>query len=387
MDTVIDIEALLAPLSEDNPCGEDARNDTSFDSAYHALKDARSAAIAVERPDTSAQPNEGQSSAVTDISKWKNVVSTAIDILQNSSKDLEVCALLIEGLARTEGAAGIRDGFRLAGGLIENYWESLFPRLDPNEEDSLEDRIAAFTGLNGIGQPGTLATYIAKLPVTNDGGMEHFRSYDYDRAWSISNNMDLEVRGEQEAALGFSLEDIRKAASQTPAEFYITFSEQLHQCKEELEGLDQAFMNACGHESPPSSMIAESLEKLLDVVSDLGRDKLAQHAASLAAETDEADKDSAPSLQPGGVNKPAAPSGAIASRQDAIARLRVIADYFREAEPHSPLSYSLQNIIRWSQLPLDKLLEEWIQDPDARSRYMLMTGIRSAQSNDEGDYE
>jgi type VI secretion system protein ImpA len=386
-ESVIDIEALVAPLSPENPCGYDSRTDTSFDSPYHMLKDARESAMALERPDKSAQPAELQRNAGTDVSRWRTVVDNAIDILQNKSKDLEVCALLIEGLARTDGTSGIRDGLQVATRLIDDYWDELFPRIDPTEEDSIEDRIAAFTGLNGIGQPGTLATYIAKFPVTNDGGMEHFRSYDYDRAWTINNNSDPESRDEQAAALGFTLDDIFKAAAQTPATFFIEMKTSLDECREELHKLDQAFMKAAGHDAPPSAKIDEALEKLSDVISHLGKDKLDQYADSLNADADNVTGEDTPDQQTpaGDRNKSAAPTGAISSREDAVSRLRTIAEYFRKAEPHSPLSYSLQNIIRWSELPLDRLIEEWIQDPEARSRYMLMTGMGSSGAENDSD--
>ena len=379
MYSIIDIEALVAPISAEKPCGDDPRADTSFESPYHKLKDAREAAMSVERPDRSAQPDDSQKAVVTDVSKWKEVVDGAVSILQESAKDLEVCALLVEGLARTAGPAGIRDGFHVTARLIENYWDDLFPRINPEDPDSLEDRIAAFTGLNGIGQPGTLTTYIAKIPVTNSGSMDNYRSYDYDRAWAAHSNPDPDIVDTLSAALGFNLAEIEKAAMDTGADFYIEMDQSIRDCRLALRGLDQAFTNACGHDSPPSSMIADAFDKISAVITYLGKDKLDQHNASGTK------KDVAPNPGSGGAEtstrQPQA-SGAIGSREDAISRLRSVAIYFRETEPHSPISYSLQNLIRWSQLPLDKLINEWIQDDGARERYMLMTGMRLGENQE-----
>ena len=111
MEDIIDIDALVAPLSEESPCGSDARSDTSFDSAYHNLKDARESAMALERPDKSAQPTEKQKGGFTDVSKWQVVVNGAIDILQNSSKDLEVCALLVLGWPGLPGRPAFATAF------------------------------------------------------------------------------------------------------------------------------------------------------------------------------------------------------------------------------------------------------------------------------------
>ena len=158
-------------------------------------------------------------------------------------------------------------------------------------------------------------------------------------------------------------------------------AESLAECREALKNLDQAFIDACGYsDAPPSSMIAEALENLSDAIGYLGKDKIAEHLAGLNAQAELPEEHNSEGGDPSGnaaSTGSRADSGAIKSREDAISRLRLVATYFRNTEPHSPLSYSLQNLIRWSQLPLDRLLEEWIQDPEARQRYMLMTGMGS----------
>ena len=64
-------------------------------------------AMATERPDKSAvtESTEPQKPSVTDVTKWRKVVDIATNILEAKSKDLEVCALLVEALARTSGPA------------------------------------------------------------------------------------------------------------------------------------------------------------------------------------------------------------------------------------------------------------------------------------------
>jgi type VI secretion system protein ImpA len=131
-------------------------------------------------------------------------------------------------------------------------------------------------------------------------------------------------------------------------------------------------------------MITDALERLADVVSYLGGDRLTSgDTAGTGVSEAAADNPVERALDSRAANVQAQPAGAITSREDAIARLRAVSRYFRETEPHSPISYSLQNIIRWSQLPLDKLIEEWIQDSDARERYMLMTGMRLQEGQED----
>ena len=383
-DTVIDIETLAAPIGGDSPCGTDLRQDASFDSPYQRLRDAREEAMAVERVDKSAQVEGGDRGFYSDIRKWQEVVDQATAILTASSKDLEVCALLVEALSRTEGAAGIRDGFALTRQLVSTYWDELFPRLDPDDPDSMEDRVAGFTGLNGTSSQGPLARFILQIPVTEEGALGEFRCHQYQRALEISRNNDSEVREEQFEALGLTLEEVEEAAAESSIAFFVRRDREFSQCMEELRALDQAFMDACKHEAPPSSMLAESLETVADTIRFLGRDKIAAHEAAQAGE-DAAEPEAAATESQGaaGAGKPQGASGPISSREDAVKRMRVIAKYFRDNEPHSPVSYALENVIRWSTMPLDRLLEEWIDDEGARDRYKLMTGMVKRSSDDE----
>src|SRR5690606_31723707 len=63
----------------------------------------------------------------------------------------------------------------------------------------------------------------------------------------------------------------------------------------------------------------------------------------------------------------AAPTGPLRSREDAFRLLLQVADYFRRSEPHSPLSYSLEQAVRWGRQPLPDLLRELISDDAVRA--------------------
>ncbi len=59
----------------------------------------------------------------------------------------------------------------------------------------------------------------------------------------------------------------------------------------------------------------------------------------------------------------AAPAaGGLASREDALRALAQIADFFRRTEPHSPLSYTLQEAVRRGRLTWPELLAEIVPD-------------------------
>jgi type VI secretion system protein ImpA len=57
-----------------------------------------------------------------------------------------------------------------------------------------------------------------------------------------------------------------------------------------------------------------------------------------------------------------------------------VADYFRQSEPHSPVSYALEQAVRWGRMPLPDLLAELIPDESARTNMLRMTGIPAAKA-------
>lgn len=85
-EATIELDEMLKPISEDNPVGEDIREDSSATSPYNSIKDARSAARSAERK------NMFESSNSEADEKWREVMELATDILKNQSKDLDVAS-------------------------------------------------------------------------------------------------------------------------------------------------------------------------------------------------------------------------------------------------------------------------------------------------------
>jgi type VI secretion system protein ImpA len=69
-------------------------------------------------------------------------------------------------------------------------------------------------------------------------------------------------------------------------------------------------------------------------------------------------------------------SGHAASREDALRALSEIANFFRRTEPHSPLSYTLDEAVRRGRMTWPELLAEVVADMDARNSILTTLGIR-----------
>ena len=170
---ILDFDALLAPIDGENPAGIDLREDPSPTSAYFAIKDARTAARATERALETEEDPGGP------VPEWRVVAELAPSAIAEKSKDLELACWLTEGLVRLHGFAGVRDGFILIKGLVDNFWEGLYPLED---EDGLETKVAPMTGLSGEGPPGTLIAPLKRVPITEPRSYEPFATYHVEMA-------------------------------------------------------------------------------------------------------------------------------------------------------------------------------------------------------------
>ena len=133
-----------------------------------------------------------------------------------------------------------------------------------------------------------------------------------------------------------------------------------------------AIAQSCGNDAsgysvaPPSSNIANALSACRDRLASLSRHVLGSEAEAGA------DGELAADGTPGSltVDKSRMPT-----REDAFRSLLQVADFFRRTEPHSPVSYALEQAVRWGRMPLPELLQELISDEAVRKDLFRRTGI------------
>ncbi len=362
----IPLDALLAPISEAAPAGVNVRLDPDPGSLYYRIKDARAAARAAER-----QALHGDEASATS-ADWSAVLELCPKLSLEQSKDLEVAAWWTEALVREYGFAGLRDGFKLALGWVERYWDALHPQPD---EDGVSTRVAPLAGLNGDDAEGTLIAPISLVPLTGESdGVGPFSAWHYHQASELERIEEGEQRQQRIAAGAPTLEQFRRAARAAGPESFRELLADLEECRAAFDALNQALEQRCGHFAPPSTRIADALGRAADVLKYVASEVLVSEAPQ-AADAATENAGASASVQAGGA-APAAPGGPLRSREDALRTLKTVAEYYRRAEPHSPIAYLVEQAIRWGNLPLHELIEELIPDTGSRSTYQMMTGIR-----------
>jgi type VI secretion system protein ImpA len=365
---VFDFERLLAPIEGENPAGRALREDFSPNSVYHKIKDARAAARAAERnqiwDEQTAQSNR---------SEWKQVLELAPRIIAEESKDLEISAWFCEALVREHGFAGLRDGFRLIRELAERYWDRLYPLPD---EEGIEPRTAPLVGLNGEGADGVLITPIANVPLTAVTGLRALGLSDYKQAVDLNRLEDPEKRAQRISGGAVTMQMFDQAVLETPTEFYRNLWDDLGECAQEYEKLCAALEEKCGKAeggyslAPPSSNIRNTMQSCKELVESVSQGRLAKEPPS-DAESGQGGSDAALTQAPGGKT-----TGRVQTRDEAFRALLQVAEFFKRTEPHSPVSYALEQAVRWGKMPLPELLMELVPEDAIRVQIFKHIGIK-----------
>lgn len=369
---IIQLENLLSPVSEDNPAGIDIREDASPTSAYYTIKDARSAARAAERNNLFDSDNSEADE------QWRKIIELAPDILINKAKDLEIASWYTEALLRRYGFQGLRDGFKLILGLVEQYWDHLYPMPD---EDGVETRVASLTGLNGEGAEGVLISPIRNVEITEGSEPGPFNFWKYQQALDVEKIIEDDARMEKAAKLGFSNADVEQAVTESSETFFINLRDDLSEAIDCYREISRLLDEYCGiNDSPPTSNIINVLEDTLGAIKHIGKYKI----PAAEEETDSSDdlqEDDQMNNQGTSGSDATIASGPIKNRADAFRQLMEISAFFRKTEPHSPISYIIERAVKWGDMPLDDLIKELIPDSSARDAYGSLTGVRT-----EDDY-
>lgn len=118
--SVLDVESLLAPLTEDSPCGENLEYDGAFAEMERAV---------------AGKPEQqfGETVVEGEGPDWPTVRRVALELF-GRTKDLRVAVYLTRAALALDGWPEFRDGLALTRGLVERFWEPVHPRLDPDDD-------------------------------------------------------------------------------------------------------------------------------------------------------------------------------------------------------------------------------------------------------------
>ncbi|WP_018718761.1 type VI secretion system protein TssA [Arhodomonas aquaeolei] len=331
------IEALTAPV--DGGSGEDL----AFSLLFDEIKEAR-------RADPTYLP-QGDWEVDLKRSDWEAVVHLSSEVLAGRSKDLQLAAWLTEGLAHREGFPGIRFGLTLTRTLLEQFWDTLYPELDPDPEE----RVARLNWL-----ASTLAEVARGLPLVQGNG---YALVDYEESREVENQARADADAMQAALAEGKINDelFQRSVVLSDTAFLQERHDGLQGCLDALSQLE-ACSDACfGVDGPGYSALQAELEQCRDLVARLLRERGVTDMPEEAGEANDGPAGEAVWTVPA----PAAAGGRDGAlrtqpetREEAFEMLAGVSRFFRQSEPHSPVPYLVERAVKWGRMPL----EEWLRD-------------------------
>jgi len=354
------VDDLCENIPGENECGEDPRSDISPSSTYYTLKDVRNNARANERK---ALIDEESLASV--VAEWNPILEQVPDALINNCKDIELTAWYIEALTRKHGFKGLTFGFQLAKNLIESYWDGIYPTPDDGD---LSERIAPLAGLNGVDGPGSLITPIKSILITN--GIDAYSTWQYEQACEI-DRLDSDKKEKKIANGAISLSDVEQSIKETDKSFFIELSTDIESAIQAFTLLSNAMDNAMQGDPQPTSYIRKALESCSLAIKHLTKDILVEESVEEPVLDEDIQISEEQAIPKSNLNQ------LVETREQALDKLEEIAKFFRKTEPHSPMSYAIEQVVRWSELSLPELLQELIADGDARNGFFKLSGIKT----------
>ena len=364
---VIDLDALLAPISEENPGGDSLR----YSGIYDEIADAR-------RADIDVAQGEWQTELKT--ADYRKVVEVAVNALTTLSKDLQIAAWLSEALIKMHGFAGLRDSLKLMTGLHENFWDGAFPVVEDNDQ---EGRANAVSWLES-----NAAQSVRDVAITAGAGLS-FNDWQDAKRFDMPANFDSldeaakerwnDLRAQAERENRTTGDKWKAAVAGTRRAFCEQMQFTFDEAREAIEELNSVIEAKYERNQMPG---LSGLKKSLDEVGGqvkkiLEKKRLEEPDPVDAAESNGGWGDEEDS----GSGSTGIGSGPIKGRPEALRRLEEVAAFFQKTEPHSPVSYLVQRAVKWGNMPLESWLQEVIKDDNVLGQLRETLGLGGGASS------
>ena len=311
----IDVDSLLNEVSADLPCGENLEYDPEFGEMERA---------------TQGKPEQqlGDTLIQAEDPDWPTVNKKVVSLFSRT-KDLRAAVYFTQAMVHTDGLVGLRDGLKLIQGLLEKYWESVHPQLDPSDKNDPTLRINTLLTLC---DPSTVLQSIREATLVKSSAFGKITLRDI----LVSTGKFSLPTGSKEKILEQSTIDAAFMIAQL--EELQSIADAIRQSLDSIATIEALLMDKVG-----AKQMADfsALPNLLKEAQQIMTEHLTQRGAS---EPEVAEGETSAGSGTSKVTRPV--NGEINSREDVIRVLDMACEYFSRHEPSSPVPLLLQRAKR-----------------------------------------
>jgi type VI secretion system protein ImpA len=359
-------EGLLNPIPGENPSGRNLRYDPVYDKIREARRAEEDLQLSAEasKSDVWALPPKKADSVL--------VIKLATEALSNRTKDLQIAAWLTEALLVQERISGLTQGLVLLRGLMENFWDSLYPEV---EDGDIEMRAAP---IEWVGS--RLDIQVRTVPLTKNR-LDWFRFQESRRIGYEKDAQDNEAKtAARQTAIEekkCTAEEFDDAVKATGEAYYHQMTADLAGAMEAAQALEALSDKKFGRSAPNFANLKKALEDLQDVVREYWKPEEERppepgmdegHVEGAASDLPTAEGGATPRMRATAPSEPA-------DTDEATRRVVDLASYLRVANPSSPVSYLLLRGLRWGELRTNgsSLDTSLLASPSSETRQTLKT--------------
>lgn len=355
---------LLTPVSADTPTGPDL----SFSPEFDQIAELR-------RFD---DPTLDQGEWVRDIktADWPGVARLCSELLSTRTKDLRLAGWMTEAMSHTRGFAGMADGLDACAALCEFFWNHLHPQADgdaPAGEpgERFEQRIGNLSWL--LAQVVEIAQTQPLIVGKADGAAFGRRIIA-----SVRSRKPADADADQEPNEAL----IAQALTQTPAHALTGSLEGAQAALDALARLQAVVDAQLGLDGPNFSTARTALQDTQHMLKRFAKERGLLQTAAADADADAGTEAEAVSQTGDALSAGSAfTGGAPATRAQALAQLRQVAEYFRRTEPHSPVAYLADKAAKWGEVPLHQWLRSVLKDQASLAQIEELLGVEPPSSD------
>lgn len=374
------IDILIAPIDgSHHGVGEDLIFDPRID-----------AIVAARQED---DPLLAQGNWVTElkVADWDFVKNQCAELLSHTSKDMKLALWYVDALSHTDHLAGISQGLSLLQTLNDDYWLTMYPPLD-GEEESMDIRAGLLSWFVKALTDDIKQLSLADTKVESYNYNYYLTARDHDK--QRQQNHDSETSNQ------LTLSDYNHAIKNSSKAWQKTLMSNLNKVTEQWQALTDQLNDLMGMDAPVFAPVTDllmalkqHLHPLLPEYADTTNSISQEGVADTVNSTDDHE-----STKSNG-NKSLASTKNVtltdfnpsnrdhqSNRRQALKLLAQIQEYFATNEPHSPVTFLLGRAIDWADMPLDQWLAHIIKNEDQLSMISDMVGIQPKRQSSDDSY-
>lgn len=346
-------DSLLAEISPDAPCGPDMSYDTGYLEVLRLAEGTPEQQIG-ETVKPAEEPN------------WREVRDKVVDLL-GQTRDLRLIVLAGAATLELEGIPGLASALDLLRRTLEQYWETVHPRLDPDDDNDPLERVNIIASIAAppetFGDTLRFRRRLREAPLCNSRQLGRYSLRDI----AIANGEAPAPGGDGQTPVAMSVIDA--AFEDTPVEELQAQADAAARAAEHVRNIEATLDQLIGASRAPD---LEGLRRDLGEVCSCLNRYLARRGYGSVEEPAAA----APAAAGGGAVSGRGGTGEIASTQDVLLAIDRICQYYERHEPSSPVPLLLKRARRL----VSKSFLDIINDlsPDALGQIKSIGGIEES---------